>query len=455
MAHIGKHAIVVGASIGGLMAARALSEFYDEVTIVERDPLDDEGAPRKGVPQGRHAHGLLARGSRTLDELFPGFGEEIIAAGGSFGDIANDCLWFNFGCVLVNAPSDLGGYLVSRPTLELVVRRRVASLPNVRLRPSTDAVEPTFDAARGRVTGLAVHPVGRKAEGETLAADLVVDAGGRGAHSAAWLERLGFPKAEEEAVRVDISYMTRTYRRKPEHLPGHDAAILAACPPDWRIGVILAQDGDRWIVTLGGYFGDRAPDDPDGFLAFARSLQRPEVYDVIKDAEPLSDPTPYTFGASVRRRYERLTRFPDGYLVFGDALCSFNPIYGQGMSVAAMEALELRTCLAQGETQLAKRFFAAASHVVEAPWKIAVGADLAHPGVEGPRPAPVRFINWYIEKLYRAGARDAVLATRFLEVLNLLRPPPSLFAPEIAWRVWRGRGAANVDPLLFDMKRAA
>ena len=439
MMHTGKRAIVVGASIGGLMAARALSDHYEEVTIVERDALGDSREPRKGVPQGRHAHGLLARGSRTLEQLFPGFTDEILAEGARSSDIVNGCMWSNFGAVLKMATSDVRGFLVSRPTLENAVRRRVARLPNVRLRASTEAVEPEFDARRGRVTGLLMRPVGQSARGETLSADLIVDASGRGARSPAWLERMGYTKPVEEAVRVDIGYMTRVYKRKPEHLPGLEAVLVAACPPDWRVGVILAQDGDCWIVTLGGYFGDRVPDDPAGFLAFAGSLQRREIYDVIKDAEPLTDPTPYTFNASLRRRYERLARFPEGFLVFGDALCSFNPIYGQGMSVAAIEALALSQCLAQGEANLAGGFFAAAAKTIDVPWRMAVGADLAHPGVEGPRPIPVRFINWYISNLFRAGAYDPALATRFLEVSNLLRPPPSLFEPAIAWRVWRGR----------------
>ncbi len=442
MTHLGKHAIVIGASMGGLFAARALSDHYAQVTLIERDELVDDREPRKGVPQGRHAHGLLARGSRTLEQLFPGFAAEIFADGAIGADGVNQFLWFNFGAKLGRSPSDLRGYVVSRPTLETAVRRRLERLANVSIRAATEAVTPVFDGDRARVTGLVVRAVGDGA-GETLAADLVVDAGGRGSRSLAWLERFGFAKPVEENVRVDIGYMTRFYRRKPEHLPGLAAVIVAACPPDWRIGAMLAQESDRWIVTLGGYFGDRAPADSEGFLAFAHSLQRRQIYDVIKDAEPLTDPTPYNFNASQRRRYERLSRFPEGYLLFGDALCSFNPIYGQGMSVAAMEAVTLIECLADGERDLAKRFFAKAAKVIDVPWQMAVGADLAHPKVEGPRPASVRFINWYISKLFRAGAHDAALATRFLEVSNLVRPPPSLFAPSIVWRVWRGRHAGT------------
>lgn len=213
---------------------------------------------------------------------------------------------------------------------------------------------------------------------------------------------------------------------------------MAACRPDWRIGVALAQEGDRWIVTLGGYFDDHPPAEDAGYIEFARSLQKPEVFEIVRDAEPLSSPTGYQFGANLRRHYEELKDFPAGYLVFGDALCSFNPIYGQGMTVASLEALALSECLATGLEDIAGRFFTAASRLIDIPWQIAVGSDLQHPKVQGKRTAQVRFINWYLAKLYSAGQRDAVLATRFLEVANLMKLPPALLEPRIAMRVWHG-----------------
>jgi 2-polyprenyl-6-methoxyphenol hydroxylase-like FAD-dependent oxidoreductase len=366
----------------------------------------------------------------------------MVAQTAVYGDVVDQVLWFNHGVYLSNAPSALLGLLVSRPMLEDGVRRRVRQLPNVRLREECNALEPVFDSAAGRVTGVRCEAAGGSAGAETLSADLVIDAGGRGSHTSAWLEAHGYGKPREESVQVGIGYMTRLYRRRPEHLAGKNAAILAACPPDWRMGVILAQEEDRWIVTLGGYLGDHAPADDSGFIEFARSLQKPEIFDVIKDAEPLSSPTPYQFTANLRRHYEELSRFPEGFLVFGDALCSFNPIYGQGMTVACSEALALRECLAAGPQGLARRFFKAARRLIDIPWQIAVGSDLHNPAVQGKRTAQVRFINWYLAKLYRAAQRDAVLATRFLEVANLTKQPPALLEPRIALRVWKGNRAA-------------
>ena len=451
MAHLGEHAVVIGASMGGLMAARALADHYEKVTVFERDALPTVHEPRKGVPQGRHAHGLLARGREVIDQLFPGLSEEMVTQGAIYGDIVDDVLWFNYGVYLHNVPSALQGTLISRPMLENSVRHRLRQVPNVELREDVDVLEPVCNKNEDRVTGVRV----RGASGaETIGADFVVDASGRGSRSPAWLDTLGYDKPREESIQVNIGYMTRLYRRRPEHLNGKRAVILGACHPDWRFGVILAQEHDRWIVTLGGYFGDHAPTDEAGYLEFARSLQKSEVFEVIRNAEPLSPLTPYQFNANLRRHYEEVASFPGGYLVFGDALCSFNPIYGQGMTVAATEALALCECLRQGTQGIARRFFRAASRLIDVPWQIAVGSDLQHPEVQGKRPPQMRFINWYLSKFYQAAQRDGVLATRFLEVANLMKHPPALLSPQIALRVWRGNHAAARPETGVDFARS-
>lgn len=442
MAHLGRHAIVIGASMGGLLAARALADHYDEVTVLERDTLPQAHEPRKGVPQGRHAHGLLSRGREVLDQLFPGLSEEMVAQGAVYGDLVDKVLWFNHGVYLLNAPSALLGLLISRPMLEDGVRRRLLQLANVRLLQHSDALEPVFDEVEGRVTGLRVQLQRDSSGEETISADLVVDASGRGSHSPAWLDALGFARPREESVQVQIGYMTRLYRRRPEHLPGKQAVVMAGCRPGWRFGVILAQEDDRWIVTLGGYLGDRPPADEVGYIEFARSLPKPEIFEVIKDADSLTPLARYQFSANLRRHYEELRRFPEGLLVFGDAMCSFNPVYGQGMTVACTEALALQECLAGGSQGIARRFFRAASKLIDIPWQLAVGSDLQHPAVAGKRTAQLRFINWYLAKLFQAAQHDAMLATSFLEVANLMKPPPSLMAPSIALRVWKGSRAA-------------
>jgi hypothetical protein len=292
------------------------------------------------------------------------------------------------------------------------------------------------DAGRATIRGVRAR-TGNGVE-QIIAADLVVDASGRGSSTPAWLENLGYTRPAEEKIEIGIGYTTRVYRRRPTDLGGKLAVVVAGSGPNWRNGVILYQTEDRWIVSIGGYFGDHAPDDEQMFAAYAGSLPTSDIYDIVAHAEPLSDFVRYRYPANLRRRYEGLTRFPAGYLVFGDALCSFNPVYGQGMTVAAQEAALLCECLNAGQTDLARRFFAAASIAIDTPWDIAVGNDLRHPNVEGPRSPKVRFINWYIGRLHMAARHDAKLATAFLEVANLEAPPTKLLSPSIVMRVIGG-----------------
>ena len=438
MKKLGEHAIVIGASMGGLLAARVLSDFYSIVTVLERDAFPVAETPRKGVPQGRHTHGLLARGSAVLEELFPGYNTEVVAqSGGLIGDVANDVIWFGRNVRLANGPSDLIGLLASRPVLEGHLRRRLQALPNVRAIESCAVRGLATDPVRKSVTGVRTCVEGKQEE--TINADLVVDATGRASSSAAWLEELGYRPPANEKVEIGICYMTRTYRRRPTDLDGKHGIVVAGSAPNWRNGVLLAQENDSWIVSAGGYLGDDAPDDDQGFLAYLATLPTMEIHDVVARAEPLTDYRRYRYVASLRRRYEDLSRFPKNYLVFGDAICSFNPVYGQGMTVAAEEALTLQQCLLAGSNDLARRFFKAAAKIVDIPWDIAVGNDLRHPQVKGARPPTLRFINWYIGKLHLAATRDSTLAAAFLKVLNLTMPPSSLLSPAIARRVWQGR----------------
>jgi 2-polyprenyl-6-methoxyphenol hydroxylase-like FAD-dependent oxidoreductase len=443
---LGEHAVVIGASMGGLLAARVLSDFYTSVTVLERDAFPATDTARKGVPQGRHTHGLLACGSAVLEELFPGYRNEVVEqSGGLLGDVANDLIWMGHNVALANGKSDMIGLAASRPVLEGHLRRRLLAVPNVRAVERCSVQGVTSDPGSKCVTGVRARIDGKP--DEIITADLVVDATGRGSNSAAWLEGLGYQPPVSETVKIGIGYMTRTYRRRPSDLGGKIGIIVAGSAPNWRNGVILAQEHDTWTVSTGGFLGDDAPDDDQGFLAYLATLPTMEIHDIVARAEPLTDYHRYRYLFSVRRKYEQLKRFPENYLVFGDAICSFNPVYGQGMTVAAQEALALQRCLRAGSNDLARRFFKAASKIVDIAWHIAVGNDLRNPRVYGERPPMRRFINWYIGKLHVASTRDSKLATAFLKVVNLMMPPPSLLRPTIAWRVWRGnRGRTDAVP---------
>jgi 2-polyprenyl-6-methoxyphenol hydroxylase-like FAD-dependent oxidoreductase len=381
----------------------------------------------------------LSRGREILEDFFPGLSQGLVDRGAILGDVTADARWFVEDGYHQRFTSGLMALCVSRPRLEAEVRARLLSLPNVRAIERGDVLGLAANADGTRVTGVRLIRRTAGSAEEIVAADLVVDTSGRGSRSPSWLKNLGYPPPDEEEVCAGIGYTTRLYRREPEHLAGDFAAIVVATPQQKRGGVILAQEGDRWIVSLGGYAGDHAPSDEDGFLAFARSLAAPDIFEVIREARPLTEPTVYKFPASQRRRYERLARFPDGLLVCGDAICSFNPIYGQGMTVAALEAVALQQCLEQETPDLARRFFSRVAGLVDGPWSIAAGGDLRFPEVDGARSPAVRFSNWYLSKLHVAARRDAVVALAFQEVANLIAPPPSLLRPDLVLRVASGK----------------
>ena len=243
-------------------------------------------------------------------------------------------------------------------------------------------------------------------------------------------------------MRIGLGYASRTYRLPADALGGNVAVIQAATPGHPRTGGLQLLEGGRWMLTLGGILGDHPPTDPDGFLAFARSLPFPDLYETVRDAEPLDEPVAFRFPASVRRRYERLRRFPDGLLVLGDAVASFNPVYGQGMSVAALEALTLRRHLERGTRPQPRRFFADLARVVDTPWEIAAGGDLVFPGVQGRRTVKGRLLNAYIARLHAAATGDAGLADAFVRVAGLVAPPQTLLRPRVVVRVLSGRRAS-------------
>ncbi len=437
-----QHAIVIGASMGGLLAARSLADYYQQVTVIERDVFPSPGENRPGVPQDRHAHVLLLKGREAIEQFFPGITQELENQGAILSH-SEDARFFINGGYLHGINQDLTALLVSRPLLEAHIRQRLLALPNVKAIENCHVSGLVTTKDNSCITGVRTIQRHHSNSEQILNADLVVDATGRNSKSPVWLANLGYEKPEEEQVNVDLSYTTRAYRRQPEHLQGDTGLLVSGSAPSWRGGVLIAQEGtkefpqeSRWIVGVGGYMGDRAPLEEAGFLEFVKSLPTQDIYNIIKDAQPLSELIPYRFPCSLRRRYEKLRKFPAGYLIFGDAICSFNPIYGQGMSVAALEAIALQNCLSQGTNNLGKRFFQAASKVVDVPWVTAVFNDLRVPKVQGKRSLMVRLMNWYTSKLQTAAHQDPVLAFAFLSVTNLISPPTRLLHPGIIFRVF-------------------
>jgi 2-polyprenyl-6-methoxyphenol hydroxylase-like FAD-dependent oxidoreductase len=433
-----EHAVVLGASMAGLLAARVLADHYDKVTIVERDRLPVSVAQRKGAPQGRHVHGLLPSGSQIVEELFPGLLADLVAAGGTKLDDYTRMHFVPDGVHRLSRDMELEPlYQPSRPFLETAVRGAVRRLSTVEFRDGCAVVGLAVDAAGGRVNGARVADHGGHGE-EVLAADLVVDAMGRGSRTPAWLAALGYEKPAEEEVVVDVRYASRLVRLPPGAVSETLTVIGASRERPGGMGLFAYED-DTWMFTVSGYAGHHPEPDYDWMIDFAAGFAPRHMVEALRAAEPLGDVATFRFLANRRLRYDRLRRLPDGLLVFGDAMCSFNPIYGQGMSVAALEARVLRDCLRRGSEGLARRFFRAAAKPIEIAWQMAVGADLALPQVEGPRPLSVRLVNAYIARLLVAAEHDPVVAGRFLRVSSFLMKPPMLMTPPMLARVLRGR----------------
>lgn len=415
--------------MGGLLAARALAGEFQRVTVLERDELSAMAEQRRGVPQGRHFHTILRRGAMVLDELFPGFVDELAAEGAPTADLLREATFVGAGHVMKRVTTGATTLQLTRPMLEAAVRDRVVKLPGVTL---VDGVTVTGLISRGpRVLGVRLGD-------EELRADLVVDASGRSGRAMTWLETMGYHRPAEEQIKGDIVYVSRLLRLA-DGAPRPEKLTLVGPMADRPIGFALAaQEGDRWMLTVVGMVGDHPPTDDAGLLAFLARCAPPEVYEAIAAAEPLSEPSVHRFPASRWRHYERLRDFPDGLLVFGDAICSFNPVYGQGMTVAALEADALRRCLRDGDENLARRFFRAAAGAIGPVWLLNAVADLAIPAVEGRRTLATRVLNRYVTRVQVVASHDPVVATAFMRAIALLTPPTGLMRPDVAVRVLRG-----------------
>jgi 2-polyprenyl-6-methoxyphenol hydroxylase-like FAD-dependent oxidoreductase len=439
MAKIGKHAVVLGASMAGLLAARSLAEYFDAVTVVERDPLPDTAAPRRGVPQGRHLHGLLARGAQAIEELFPGILDELVLDGAHYfdgGDLSR--LHYNVGghlMVHAGSATSFNAYLVTRPFLEEHVRGRVRNIPSVTLLDEHDIMALTSTPDHHRVTGARV--VNRRTgEDATLNADLVVDATGRAARTPFWLDSLGYGRPLEDHVVVHVTYVSQVLRMAPDAL--HELGFVVGFVPGRPRGLgMLNCENDTWVFTVMGIAGREPPGDFAGMCEFVEDCAPAHMLAAVRAAEPIGEPARHRMPSSQWRRYDKMRRFPEGLLVTGDAVCSFNPIYGQGMTVAALEALALRDCLSCGTKALARRFFQAAAGPARQAWQLSANPDLALPEIDGTPPLAAHLFGGYVDRVLTAAEYDTVAFNQFARVTSLVDPATRLLRPSIMWRVAR------------------
>ena len=434
------HAVVIGGSMAGLLAARALADHFARVTLLERDTLPDGPESRKGTPQARHAHVLLTAGRQALEQLLPGLMGELITAGALDFDALQDLDWMTSAGWGVRFPSAIRLLGATRDFIEWGIRRRILADARITVRPQSDATTLRLDPTGRRVAGLTIDDRGAGTVGVSLDADLVVDAAGRGSRTPQWLKAAGFDVPRETVVNGFLGYSSR-FVRPPAGWKGDwkGMYVQTAPPRNRRGGVIMSVEGGRWLVTVVGGGKDYPPSDEAGFRDFARSLPDLRFAEAYEAAEPLTAIASTKTTENRLRHYEELTQRPEGLLVTGDAACAFNPVYGQGMSTAAVGAVTLGESLRRHGAGpldgLAASFQKALARANGRAWLLATGEDYRYAEVEGPPPGRLqRLMHRYVDRVTTLAARSRRVRLLFMEVLHLIRSPASLFSPDVLAR---------------------
>lgn len=430
-------AIVIGGSIAGLLAARVLADHFNLVTIVETDKLLENPAARKGVPQSVQPHILLTRGYRILEELFPGIGSQLSAAGALTIDWTREFHHFGYGGWSASSQSsDIVSFTCTRPLIEWAIRQELSNFSNVQFienRVIGLCNEGEF------ITGVCVRSkIG--ADTEQIPASLVVDASGRRSQAPKWLESIGLTPPPETVVNPFLGYATRRYR-EPKFQPSWKVMLISQSPPNGtRLGYLARIEGGEWIATLGGYGRDFPPLDNEGFLDFARSLPSQKFYEAIKDAEPVSPIYAHRATVNRLRHYEKVM-LPKGFICLGDAVCALCPVYGQGMTVSALSAIVLRDWLNDPRTladgsYISSRFHNSLAKSNSLHWGLATAQDSRFPTTEGGLPEQKsNLLTWYTKRLLMKTNSDTILHTTLMEVVHLLKSPLVLYHPSVIFRV--------------------
>lgn len=445
---------MLGAGITGLLAAAAASDFYEDVLVIERDTsvggeLDDGDArvlDRSGVPQYNQTHLMLAGGLAAIEDLVPGFTGDLVTLGARCADFGEAAALSAGPVRVANGSFDLPIVSGSRDMHERVLRSRVIGSGSVRLRAGVIARELLFDPGDQRVVGVRVSSPYANDE-EELPADLLIDASGRGTRTHLDLAAHGYAPPREEVQRIDLRTTARRFRLRDTADPRHQrliAIVQAGAAGGHRAGTALHVREREWAVGLSDYGRTHPPRDLAGFRAYARALPRPEIADLLDALEPLDAGSYFRTTANVRRYYEAMDRMPHGLVVLGDALASYDPGFGQGMTVAARQGRTLRTCLQEhsrdtGPRPLAQVFQPRAATDLKEAWD---NVTRRHREITGTPPGRVpAAIGRYIESLLTAAADDPGLSATFLRFAHLTRPVSSLFTPAVVWRVARSRAA--------------
>ena len=426
------HAIVLGGSVAGLLAARVLADHADRVTLVERDDLPDAVLHRKGTPQSRHANNLHPKALPLLNTWFSGITDELKKAGAvPVGDNARAVIRGMRYVRTNGAPKTL---LLTRPLFDAALRRRLRALENVSFATQCDVTSLCVGDA-GKVTGVVV----RDRNGRTsLAGDLVVDAMGRGSRALQWLSLFGYEEPSVTNVHVNVHYSSRLFSRTAADLQGDKLVIISPTAENPRGAVAFAVEGDRWLVTLFAYGGEKPPTGLAEFRSFARSLVADDIGKLVARSAALDDGAVFFVPTASLRRFDRLRALPDGYLCLGDSLCQLNPSYGQGITSAILQADALEKALAGGPHALPSRYYRLAVKAASQPFNLSWSADLDLPSVVAPPSPTPAVIRAYLRRAMRVARHDPAVALALRRINGLVDPPFSLLRPSIAFRVLFG-----------------
>lgn len=437
-----KTVIIAGGSIAGLASAKALSGKFEKILILEPDALDQHGEVRKGTPQANHVHGLLKGGSDALTHLFPNLPKRLKERGAVSCDFCQDVRWYINKKWMPRFRGPLPISFQTRSLLEWCIRDEVRQLSNVEFITGCRVKDYRLDAEGKRVVAAVVER--DNGTTETLNAEFFIDATGRGSLFPNWLSRNGFGAVKVDKVKVDLGYASCLMELPAGERDWQSILIYPKGPEEVRGATLVNVEDDRWMLTLAGYHNDHPPADIDGYMTFAKTLPQPDIYEAVKDARILTPIKIHKFPYGQRRYYGDLPRFPKGILPVGDTNASLNPLFGQGMSVAALSAKSLShlaesTNFADTKSlkALKMEYFQSLRHIFATPWGLALGQDFRYPMTIGPKPFGLAVKNALKEIIM--GASSTEIIERFYQVVHLVEEEKSFYHPKWISKYFRPR----------------
>jgi len=447
--------IVIGGGIAGLLAARVLHEHFKEVIIIEKDKYPFQAGPRNGTPQSNHVHVLLIKGKEILLTMFPDLQNKLVANGARVLNLTNDVDYYVGTGYSMKFESELTTIACTRQLLEYEIRNEMfENYPKVIVRENTRATELVIskdkkEAGLRTIKGVTVFSYNKNSK-ETILGDLVVDTTGRESQTAKWLERLGYDKPEETVVNSYIGYSTCWFNPNTQKISAtvdikpiiKPTIILTNPPSNPYMGLIYPVEGSQWLVGILGIGKNYPPTDKQGFLQYTKKLETPDIYNAIKYFE-LSGPIyGYRTSGSKQFHYEKMKDWPENFVAYGDSVSSFNPSYGQGITVSCIEAVTLDKTLREykkrnkGLLGFSRVFQKKVSKINRLPWLLGTSEDFRWSTTEGTKPGIItRYIQKYSNRVLLLTPKSKIASKSFFEVMHMLRSPLILFHPLILLHV--------------------